>query len=520
MRRSIVAAAACLGLTLSAQAASSQAAAPQAVADPTPVTDGQARQALAAARAALSGDTPGSARRTSHRRDATLALRDLFTARAQLSPDDRRQADGMLARPTDAARTRPGGGYTVPATRTCKKHFCLHWVTTTADAPPGSSWVTTNLRLMNRVWRAEVDKLGYRKPISDKRRGGKKGKVDVYLKDLGAQGLYGYCAPERRTENHKWLASGYCVLDNDFAAAQYGGVPPKDSLRVTAAHEFFHLVQFAYDYGEDGWMMESTATWMEERVADGVDDNRQYLPAGQVGVPASPLDAYHRQGFNQYGNWPFWEYLSSHYGNGIVKSIWGRAGEFDGAQHEYSTKAVRGGLAEHGGFLKVFRAYAGGNTVPGKTYPEGSHWTPAPAVHTWSLTRARPRAATETTIDHMASRNVAVRPAADMKGKRWKLLITIDAPGRKKSPTAYVVVKKRDGVARHPVSLSEKGTAQVDVAFGSTRVRSVVVTLVNASTRFDCWQRTSSTCQGRAKDNGETFHLGVRAHRVERKHRP
>jgi hypothetical protein len=37
-------------------------------------------------------------------------------------------------------------------------------------------------------------------------------------------------------------------------------------LKVTAAHEFFHAVQFAYDIGEDGWLMESTATWMEEHV--------------------------------------------------------------------------------------------------------------------------------------------------------------------------------------------------------------------------------------------------------------
>ena len=38
--------------------------------------------------------------------------------------------------------------------------------------------------------------------------------------------------------------------------------------------------------------MEATATWVEERVADDVDDNRQYLPYGQVSRPrqvARPL---------------------------------------------------------------------------------------------------------------------------------------------------------------------------------------------------------------------------------------
>jgi hypothetical protein len=29
---------------------------------------------------------------------------------------------------------------------------------------------------------------------------------------------------------------------------------------VTAAHEFFHAIQYGYDVSEDPWLMESTAT--------------------------------------------------------------------------------------------------------------------------------------------------------------------------------------------------------------------------------------------------------------------
>ena len=129
------------------------------------------------------------------------------------------------------------------------------------------------------------------------------------VKELGARGIYGYCTPERKIKGRKWLAWGYCVLDNDFAEAQYGA-PPMHSLRVTAAHEFFHAVQFAYDYAEDSWFMEATATWMEERVFDDVNDNRRYLPAGQLGVPGRPLDIFEDFGAAQYGNWVFFEYLS------------------------------------------------------------------------------------------------------------------------------------------------------------------------------------------------------------------
>ncbi len=80
--------------------------------------------------------------------------------------------------------------------------------------------------------------MGFRPPPRDGRHGGD-GRFDVYLKDLGSQGLYGYCAPEYRVPGLRQVASGYCVLDDDFARRQYGA-NPKVSLRVTAAHEFFH----------------------------------------------------------------------------------------------------------------------------------------------------------------------------------------------------------------------------------------------------------------------------------------
>ena len=45
-------------------------------------------------------------------------------------------------------------------------------------------------------------------------------------------------------------AAGYCVARQRLRASQYGAAPI-NSLRVTAAHEFFHAIQFAYDVDED-----------------------------------------------------------------------------------------------------------------------------------------------------------------------------------------------------------------------------------------------------------------------------
>ncbi len=69
------------------------------------------------------------------------------------------------------------------------------------------------------------------------------------------------------------------VLDNDYSA---GRVPRSTEatpryevpVEVTAAHEYNHVLQYAYDVLQDHWMYESTATWSEEKVFAG----RRRLP--------------------------------------------------------------------------------------------------------------------------------------------------------------------------------------------------------------------------------------------------
>ena len=319
-------------------------------------------------------------------RDATLVMRDLFSARDDLTPAEQQVADRILARPTDGGGDPFQDGYTVPSVKKCQGNFCIHWVTSTEDAPPSQAWVNQMLRLMNHVWKKEVNKLGYRPPVSDAGRGGNS-KFDVYLAQIGDEGLYGYCAPERRKPGFKWLASGYCVLDNDFTEFP---LAPMQSAEVTAAHEFFHAIQFGYDYGEDAWLLEATATWMEERVFDDVNDNRQYLSAGQVANSFTPLDFFDSTGSEQYGNWPFFEFLSQNYGNGVVQQIWNKAAAFTGAPDMYSTKAISAVLKPKGGFKKVYSRFASANLIPSKFYPEGQAWPATTRVADYTLTQSSP----------------------------------------------------------------------------------------------------------------------------------
>ena len=72
------------------------------------------------------------------------------------------------------------------------------------------------------------------------------------------------------------------MLDNDYSRREFPTNTPLENMHVTAAHEYFHAVQFAYDFFEDGWFMEATATWAEDELFDTVNDNVNYLPIGQL----------------------------------------------------------------------------------------------------------------------------------------------------------------------------------------------------------------------------------------------
>ena len=495
MRRTHIIAA--LALTLSAAvlpAVSTSASTPDEKRRPSTVgREGAAERALHRADAVLEGDVGAG-------QDATLALRDLTRALPSLDPADRQRANALLARPT--SQTDPyGDTYRAPAKRTCSLEICVHWVSRTSDAPPSRAWVSRTMEILKHTWAREVGSLNYRRPARDGNRGGNS-KFDIYLKDVGVYGVYGYCAPERTTTNSKWAASGYCVLDDDFARSQFGRQPIA-SLKATAAHEFFHAVQFAYDYAEDAWFMEATATWMEEQVFDDVNDNRQYLPAGQLGVPGRPLDTFQNTGAAHYGNWVFFEYLSEHFGRHVVRTAWRRAAAEGANRGLYSIQAVRAALPV--GFPGVFGEYAAANTIPFLDYSEGARWEPAPMSRKHVLTQADLKARGSFVIDHLASKNVVIKPGSGIEGPGWELEVVGEGPPASRSVANVLVHELDGGVRRIPLSLDGVG---VPVPFD---VRKVTITLANASTRYDCRERTAYSCQGIATDDAQAFDYRVRA---------
>ena len=260
-------------------------------------------------------------------RELTPALLELRQRLSALDRADRKEARGLLARPTDTA-TDPKGTtkYTVPEeTPHCTTNFCIHWVATTGDAPDVTDdspadgipdYVEQTATEFEFVYQRENVQLGWRQPKSDGTIGGGEAKTDVYIKDLGA--TYGYAAPDSSQSVADNTAYGYVVVDDDYDPAVFHA-DPVDSREVTAAHEYNHVLQFAYDVFQDIWMFESTAVWMEDKVYDGVNDYRQYLGdwAASTEIPLTESNRLKHYGTTVWNQW-----LESEYGEQAVRVAW------------------------------------------------------------------------------------------------------------------------------------------------------------------------------------------------------
>ncbi len=475
----------------------------------------EARRALSDAKALFRSDK-GSL----EGRDATLVLRDLMMVRADLTGADRRAADRILARPTDPD---DGEDFTleysvVEAPPVCGPDICVHYVTTTGDAPPLTDTnpangvpdqvdqVLTTLELVHGKYAA----AGYRQPKGDGTTGGGTDLIDVYLGNVGGDQIYGYCAPESETSPTGWDRAAYCVLDDDFSLAEFPTNTPTENMKVTAAHEYFHAVQFAYDAFEDGWFMEATATWAEDELYDGVNDSRNYLSESQLRAPHVSLDD--NRFMSVYGNWIFFRYLTEKYRTSaggmptLIRSMWNRAdGSLAGAD-QYSLQAVSNTIKAAGSNLtRTYASFADANRRPRTTYDEGKQLNYPTSPLVFRPVTLSPRASKTTwgsfRLDHLTNGTVRFKPKG-LTQKSWKLKAQVNMAPRTRGSAAVATVSYKSGKTRtYHLSLNAKGDGSKRVPFSSRTVKWVELTLVNASERMTCWRGRPFSCQGTPKDD-------------------
>ena len=315
----------------------------------------------------------------------------------------------VLAEPASAARPDTTGWSELDSV-----HFAVHYppATSAADAQTLSANLET-------AYATEVGAWGFDPPLSDG-----DAQVDVYVQDIG-----GHLGESARDNPSAPTSSGYIMID-----------PASVANAETAAHELFHLLQYAiYAHGAK-FLKEGTAEWAGANVAGGTSWLFTYWSA-----PDQPLDCLPGSACGaadlSYARWLFFDYLSEHYGAGIVKEIFQRAAAL-GANDDPASdlQAIDQALTAHGSSLsQAFNGFTAANTGASYAFPglAGSGRQPqsSASLYTGALSSVLPAQAL--TINHLAANYVyfySGDPRVSSAGCGAATLnVTVDLPARSAS---------------------------------------------------------------------------------------
>lgn len=430
--------------------------------------------------------------------EITIALRDLRLHLRALSGAERRRAEAYLSRPTEAGEFF-GASYARAArpTSDCKvapnkaaitsSHFCIHYPRSGGDAPPLRDrhphngipdQVDKTRNVMNHVWDSIVVDGGYHAPPPDGAEGGRvnrESRFDVYLSDIGDQGLYGYCTPEspRTTPWSNHAATSYCVLDDDYR--EFPNHTHLENLQVTGAHEFFHSVQFAYDYGDDTYFLENTATWVEDQIYTNINDNRQFLPDSSEEDPNLALDA----NAARYGNWIWWRYLTEQFPNQgasdlplLVRHTW------ENAISTYSINALDETLGDLGTTIpEQLSGFGVASRRPSTGFSEGSAYDTAPlATAAFDLGPGNDTTGPQSrSLKHLTNGTVRFIPDSSYDSA-WHLTIDVDAANGIQQPYAAVTSIKNGSATTQMIHLGSDGAGSLTVPFDADTITELTLT--------------------------------------------
>ncbi len=234
-------------------------------------------------------------------------------------------------------------------------HFRLWFVTQTVDAVPTkdanstgrSDWVETAADAFDDAWFQQIDQMGFIAPPNDSAYApagtpalnvGLDGLFDVYFLDLSANLISGFTQSEWQAPPNSARSGGsssYIVIENDFAGKD--DAEREVYLRITAAHEFHHAVQYGYSLDMPRWWMEATAVFAEDKAMPQVNS---YVPYTNLFLESPQLPLWKRGGSREYGAtvWP--QFLANYYSQGradILRSIYAYTASHPGSANFFNS---------------------------------------------------------------------------------------------------------------------------------------------------------------------------------------
>ena len=163
--------------------------------------------------------------------------------------------------------------------------FKIHYTDTSTNAVPIADinnnsvpdFVDEVASAFEKSYQIQIDVLEYQEPPDDNGVDGEE--YDIYILDVGAGSLYGETVSELDVpETPQDDFTSFIRIDNDYTQHFTRGVP---GAQVTAAHEYFHAIQFGYRSflnNDEKFYYELCSVWMEDVIYDDINDYYQYLP--------------------------------------------------------------------------------------------------------------------------------------------------------------------------------------------------------------------------------------------------
>ena len=267
------------------------------------------------------------------------------------------------------------------------------------------------------LWSLEIDGLGYRTPPSDGRYGGGS-ECDIYISALPH---YGFTYADVGGISGKRTTS-YIEIDNNYTDPVFygkGQTPGIDGLRVTLAHELFHVIQWGYYYGNDcPWWEEATATWMEEVAYPHIDNYLIYVPYF-LGTQERGLDRGGRNDLRIYGISLFAHFLSQRYGEDIVRESWEEFQRRGNGRVENLEGVVPDGLGKAMSEFAVWNYFTGDRYRPDLSYEEGEKYIGLRPLEI--STPAKTVIERDGALDHLSSYYAVLRPGLQSGGVRIRM---------------------------------------------------------------------------------------------------
>lgn len=424
--------------------------------------------------------------------DGTSTMLQLAKVLPKLNTTDRATALTLLGNNAVAPCTGSDGRPDTAPYQTASDpdgHFEIHY-TTTGPNQVTDQYLAAVQATLDDVYTTEITSLGYQAPLipAPSATGWWSGgtQIPIALCNI-APDLYGYCAPVGSSVT--WSFPAACTLRNSYADntvnnltyAYYNpkldGADTDAPLKVTAAHEFFHAVQFRQDAQQPLWLMEGTAVWMENEVYPAIHDYLQYLPYSGIKQPLVPFNA--DSTYTPYGDFLLFKFLARTLGGrDVVKHIWSYLGQHQTATFNPSAMTALTAVASARGqsLASLMLTYSVWNTLPAGSYLEPYRYgSPIWWLHPTLDRRVRALTGRRTAIRPLAAATVDISRGARVL-RTTRLQIGVNGAGgwftlrRAMSNGSSVVSHYRIGA---------RGTV-VTVPFNSS-VSYVVVTLNNVA---------------------------------------